>query len=722
MIGLSFRVYFSPDRIKSWVQSAIENQNTKLSLVFQSARLKLASGAVPQLAIVLNGVEFTPHPDCVPEPSLRVAELELPFRFVSLLRGQLAIGTVTADDIVVDLDRFKNRCRESKSHPTSELKNSRDEAPVTAKVSGTMAKPWWKEDQLLQIQELISGVKFSKVEIQFEDRAKSIVLESFSARSNHGSDTVEVKSDLRIPRELVFGEELPPLSLKASVQSDSMEVSVAVPLSEGQLNAWAALVPSSDGGLEIDARIAVGDVPLSTMGPLLTKTGLAQLTFRPKFLWLDCEARVKGRFQGLFRDNPVHFERCLVEGNGGSVHVDSAVRNPSGTWEPFVVRLSQVDVRRLLETFSLEGPDGVANNFGQLSGEVGIQSGDEAHFKGVVDGAQIRFSSRSVRAVQTLQRVQVRADLKGDTVSGSIHRVDLKGGLFDGHVDFTMNRSFNSGSIFVKIDSLVLDEKIQDLLVGGRMGVVAGEAKVDVLEGGLSNLRGDFQLNDVEGREFSIKSASLKTESGANGLVQVTLQTPEVSLLRKSRLFKSMQSLFFGYDFEAKEQIPIRNAMIRTTISGTGGVSWDRAKGSMEGNRIQLVSTGELTRSRNISGWVGVDYPRVKNLKWSLSGTSDAPVFTEVEASFEAFKSRSAINAETLGLPMSPLADQDSDLVSDRATRRLRELGERVIEKARRIVPNTSEDQDGKESKADSSGASRATSPAAVAPEACCSQ
>lgn len=690
--GLGFRLYFSPDQVKEWVQTALARQHVKYDLDFERAELRLSRGAIPQLAIVLSKVSFAPHPECHPEPSLKVAELDVPFRFFQLLAGKVSVGIISGEDIVVDLDGFKKTCDDHAptiAHESTSAPTGVENAASSGVQKKQLAKPWWTPEQLASLQNLVSGFEFSRVELQFEERKKKVILESFELATAPGDDTVRLNTNLRIPPEVTYGEILPPLTIEADAKATSAEVSITAALSEGNLEAIANLAPGAGGGLDIEAKMSVADLPLSTTVPLLTKAGLVKDDFKPKFLWLDCTASIKGKFQGLLREQPLFFEGCSIDGNGGKIRVESAVRHPNGSFDPFRVAFQNVDLRKMVETFGAKGPDGIATDFGRVTGALEVKSAQEAKFDGVFEGAQVRFSNRSVRALQGVARMHAQVDMNGERMTGSLDQVELEHGRFDGHLRFDVARDFKAGSVKIQVKELLLNPLVQKVLVAGRIGSMGGDGEASIADGRLASVKGAWKVESIDGREFRLSDADVRTEYGG-GDFRVTLHAPKIELSRDSSLFVAGHPIFFGHRFNG-EWIPIGKAVVRATVSESNGLQWERAEGTMEDGKIELVSVGALTRERALSGWVSVDYPSVKKLKWTLGGTSASPVFTDDSKSLSELRRRMRIDDGVLGLPSNGPEIEESAVsaVTTKTTRSLRALGEKVIEKAKEIVPRS---------------------------------
>jgi len=537
-------------------------------------------------------------------------------------------------------------------------------------------------------QDVVEGVSFSRVDLYFEQRAKRVSLENFSARTLRGSDTVELWTDLRIAPEVTFGETLPPLSIQAKATAERADMNIDARLSEGSLKLLAEFHPLDDGGVSIDARAAVRSVPLSTMVPLLTKSGIAGERFKPRFLWLDCEAAIKGRFQGLFGTSPLKLSRCNVEGGGSRIAIDSAVRLPGGGWEPFSVQFQNLDLRRVLSTFSVQGPSGIADEFGRLSGALEVRSRDDAKFTGAIDGIDLRFSKRHVRVVQRVNRLEVTGELRGGRMNSVVDQIELDGGEFDGEFGLEVDRGFDRGSVRAKVRKLIFQPSVSRLLVGGEFGPISGSASGAIAGRAMESFSGEWAVAAVQGSDLRVKNLRVKTAYSASEMA-LSLPAPAIELSRDSRFWQSTLPLFFDHAFDG-EWIRVQEASISAAISPESGLRWERAQGGLEGGRIQFQSAGQLSREREMRGWVNVGYPLVKRLKWTIGGRFPEARFTADSKALTGLLRRARVDDTVLGLPPSPKKIgemEESATPGALATGALKTLGERVVRKARRIVP-----------------------------------
>ncbi len=697
--GVGVRLFLSPDRVKGWIDEAIANQPAEVALKVSSAHVRLSRGAWPEFAIELRGVELSFAPGCRTQPALTVASLRAPLRIGALFDGRFALGELSAEGLVIDLDEAKERCPHtaSREKPVAPKEKPARAPAATAQTPAPKAQPssphaWWKPEELAQVQKIVSGFDFSRVELLFEGRTKRVLLESFSAHSREGDANVKIRADLLLPPETTYGEKFPGFEIEGDVCADSADVVVNAELSEGALVSRARVVPVSGGRLEVDAHLAVKQVPLSTMGPLLTKSGIVKGEFRPRFLWLDCEAAIKGVFQGLLEHNPLRLHRCLIQGNGAKMSLETALRHPDGKWDPFAVVLENVELKRMLETFGARSIDGIVSDQGRVSGKIDVFTADHARFKGQLKGLQARFSSQSVQAYQLIESIEARAETRGRHLTGAVEQAKLGlGGEFEGSVAFEFQTDTQDGEIRADIKRLVLDPSVQRLLVGGRVESLDGDAVFRYKKGELEGAKGRFDVKGLHGAHARLERASVTVErvQAGDGDFVLGLQAPKMEINRQSVLMGPVRAVFFDHKFE-DEWVVVRETALQARVLGDGGVFWERAQGALEDGRIRVSSSGYLGkgRERAISGEVSVDYPSVKKLRWIVAGHLGAPMLIDHSKSLEELRAKPRIDDAVLGLPVadSSMKSGKGEAASKDASS-LREIGEKMMRGARRILP-----------------------------------
>ena len=645
------------------MEDAIAAQPTKMSLAFDNARLSLSNGSLPQLAIELSGLKVIAAPDCQNEPSLMVARLRVPLRIGSLIgavfgRGKVGFGTVAAEDVVLDLDGFRSRCEARADSGLPEaVPNAIVETSQPPRADGSL--PWWTPEQFEAVQHVVRGVHFRQVKIEFERRTKSILLQSFEADVREARKELRLQTHVKIPKELTQGGQLPDLEILADVKADGAQVTLSGRVSEGKIFGDARLTPLPHHQLGIDSQFRVSSLPLSTVVPLLTRVAVIKREMRPKFLWLNCEARISGRFQGLFHQNPLHLANCEVAGNGTKIHVAEATREPDGNWRPFSGTIESADMRQMFETFSVSGLDGIATDFGKFDGRLEVADRNSARLVGRFGGMQFRFSNHSERTVQGVKNIEADVRLHEDgRITGEIAKLDIDGGKFLGHIDFEFSKSAARGMIKTKVEKLRLREEVQRLMAGGSLENIQGDLAAEFSDGRLRALKGVMHLRGLDSDDWTFADLQLSPSLAEDGSVRLSMRSPELRLSETSSFYESAKPALFGRKVVKDGKVLIQDVQVLAEVPLVGGFKWMKANGHIEGGKIRLQSEGQFTREKLLAGVLSVDFPNVKKLNWDIAGTVDEPQFTFRESSandrFNDLVHSGTVTEKVLGLPLKP--------------------------------------------------------------------
>jgi hypothetical protein len=656
LCGMSIRLHFSPERLRGWMEEAIAAQPVRMNLAFGEARLRLANGALPQVAVELTQVRVIAAPDCQNQPSLTIARLRVPLRLSQLLLGRVAFGTVAAEDVVLDVDGFRSKCE---IRPDSGLPEAVPNAVVAnpSPPSADGSQPWWTEAQFESLAQTIEGVSFSRVNVEFERRSKIVQLDSFQLKARANKKDFHLRSHVKVPKELTQGEQLPDFEISADVKADRALVSLKGRVSEGKIAGEAEVTPLPNRELKIASKLSVSSLPLSTVVPLLTRAAVIKREMKPKFLWLNCEAEIAGRFQGLFLHNPLELKNCEVSGNGSKIRVDHATRLPGGRWGRFTGTIESADMRQMLETFSVTGLEGIATDFGKFDGHVEVENERSARLVGNIDGMRLRFSNHSERTVQSVRNIAADVSLHEDgRLTGEISKMEVEGGVFDGRVDFEFSKGADRGRIHLAVQKLKFRDEVQRLMVEGTLETIQGDLTAELIEGQLKELKGLINLKSLQAEDWTFANLQVVPSVSKSSGVVLNLKSPELRLRSSSPIYIGAQSALFGKPFAATgvSEVPIRDVQVLAEVPLEGGFRWLKASGLIEQGRVRLTSEGRFNREHVLEGHLMVDYPLVKKLRWGLSGTVEDPSFTFQEISagekFNELVRQGGVTEKTLGL------------------------------------------------------------------------
>ncbi len=670
IFAFGFRLYFAPQKIKTWMDAELAHHPLPVHLRFKRAAISLAQGSWPQLALRLEQVEIRSPKSCASDPGVRISEILIPVRIGELLQGRVALGKVRGAHLEVDLDALRDRCesggveehlppvdesgRIDGASPTPNFVNqaAQDSAlsgqikdPITAPENGSI-RPWWTTKQLNSVREWITGLVVSSVTLRYENGTKSILFDDVLIAIDGVHQVVRFSSDVRVPPQSLMGKNLPPFTLRAVGKAESADIEIKGNLGEGTWFGTASLRAAPDN-VEIEGRIRSLNIPLAATLPFLQNAGLVRGPITPRFMWLNCEASVKGRIKRLLKENPIKLEKCILAGESGKIEIDHASIGPGTHVEPFSALVTQLDVGKVLHMLGSEGPRGVFSRFGMVAGKVDVHSHDEISFDGAFLNSYLRFSRHQARVEQFVPIMGVHVEWGVKGFEASLASATLAGGRFLGKLAVQMDRGMRAGKVKIDIENILFHPDVQKLMVGGEMSGVKIRGSGGIESGRLTAFNGDIEVHELHGDDLSLRSARVQAvieKESAEFVGKVDAGTTR----RSSLLFQALKPAFLGHEFK-DEWISWKDLSGRLFLQDRV-LSWKQAKVHLEKGQVILSSKGELSESKALSGWLGVDFPRVKKLRWDLRGTRQAPLVASNEKTTAEIKKRWPITDAVLGI------------------------------------------------------------------------
>jgi len=610
LIGLGIRFYFSNERVTAWLKSEMSKQNLPVELNFTQARLSLSDSGLPQLAVRVSGVRARDRRSCVDRDGVTVNEVTIPVHLTHLiLERRFSLGLIYGDEIVVDLDALRDRC----AQVTAEVSPP---AKPTSEVA--LIRDWYSPAALQRIQKLLKGVSFSRLRLKIENASKVLDFESLLVRSALGSDSVSVSADLRLSPELVWGQVLTPFAIEVLVKPRMADLEVRGQLGEGQVTGLAN-VTAAAGDVSVDAHLSLNSVPLNALKPLLVATrqfgDLAR--FQPRSTWLTCELSVMGLARQLFEKNPIVVEDCLLNGSAGQVRVGRTAIGPNGKLSPVRVGFQDVDVLKFSEMFSLSAPKGIFSEFGLLTGQLEISSIEEMSLQATIRSAKLRFSRGGIRAAQIIDAIGLKLRRSAQGWFAQIQEVQLAEGRYQGLIELETDSAFSTGLLRVAVDDLAFAPAVQKLMVNGQWEKIkiSGQAKIEA--GQLGRFLAEVSMKGLKTEDLLIAEIDGRLRI-LDRQGELDLNIPKGELRRDSKIFRTLTPIFMGHAM-TEEWIPFQDAQGSLRLVERS-LSWERTRALLRGGQIWISSVGGLDPSDEFFGWIGVDFPKLKKMRWNLSG------------------------------------------------------------------------------------------------------
>lgn len=428
-------------------------------------------------------------------------------------------------------------------------------------------------------------------------------------------------------------------------------------------------------------------IPLGPLWQILTRRHVIRNDIQPKYLWLTCALKYSGKILDL-ETHPLALEPCTLDGDIGNIAVDRGQLYPwrKPPFDPFKLKLKDLDLQKLLAMFQRSGLSGILSRYGLIDGELQVETPEQMKFTGKIRQLEMAFSNRGVRGKQAVPELKGELLLNGDRVSGNLFEMDLAGGEFKGQMTFNMDRQFRNGAIQLAIDRLRFNHSIQNLMVGGEIDQISAFGHGQIEDGELSNWKGDFGVLSLRGADWGLEKAKLSTELSQNVFFSI-VSIKKVSLMAGEGFFRLLKPLLLEEE-NLENEATLVNLTGRLRLSKKSG-KWEKVK-AFSAAKTQLTSEGSWDETRSIKGLVKVISPPSRPLTWEIGGDLDHMQLSPTAQTLKEFKQ----THPELKAPETVDFIRAGELlvheISVQGVEKIKSFGEKVIETARKIIPEES--------------------------------
>lgn len=614
--GGAVRALLSEKQVRLWMESTLAREAPPYDVIVERARIRLAEGIWPRLGLEVEGVEVVPKDLCRVPFRLKVGRLFLPVQVGQAVRGNLKFGVIRAQDLRVN--RVTESCAKPNENPiptvnpVTVLSPPPSPSVVGSSLQNFIRARWVKE--LKATERWLEGVEIQNVRVDGLP-APMDWAEILSLKLSLAQTSAELRATFR-PGEL-WSEALdsPPFSLHLHLGEESGHGEVSVPLGEGKVVAQAEM---DFANLAATGRTSFEFVPVSLVIEALRHWGVITDPLQPKRTWLT--GQLTWQTKGLdFQDVQIAGENLKLAGDPGEVLITAlrVFRHPLG-WEmdPLVIQLKQFSLQHLLDFLGRKGYTGVIGAFGFLSGELKVKSPDEVQFGGRLEGLELNFSRRSVRARQKFKSFHGELALKDGRVSGLVKDFELENGVLKGLISINLDRHFLAGVFQVRLDEILFQPNVQRLMLGGEMAPMAlfGQGR---LEGGQVNFwSGELGTARIDAANWRVDTLKVHSEF-AKGQMALSVRMLGAEVGESNFIWPQLKPLFLGYE-KIGSPLRLRHLSGRLEIFAGGG-RWRNTMATVKPGEVLLSSHGNW-QGNLVEGLVSVDFPGVKMVRWELKG------------------------------------------------------------------------------------------------------
>ncbi len=619
LIGIVIRASLAPDKVLTLIDQAAAKIDKRMNAKVGSASISLSDGFFPEVSVVVQDLVISSEENCWMRPHLEVDELKLPISVLHLLKGEIYIHQIIANDVGLTLRTALSECH---SRKTASNGSVAPEGPSAATSPENLAT---------DIQDIsTAGGQIDEVIVQnFHIHYLPIAFTTVKMRDLNIQvpsvypKVIRSSGILHLAGETLSGDysSTAKVSINYSEEKTTKwDLNLSGQWREGHYDLGAEYTPQNQN---IQISLDMSHIPLSQLFPLLRKYHILQSDFNGKQIWLTMNAKAKGMASNL-QSMPVQVEKLKVEGNFGELESrDIKILS----LEPFVYQPIDLDIRSLnlddLFVFlNRPHPSPTLGKLGTLHGKASFSRTGDVSLLGDLSGLEFIFSNRGIRQTQNLSLISGSILFRHQNWNIKIDRMKPSEGVFLGFLNIEADHDWKNVSLRTRIDDLTFGPSVQKLMTGGgELGSFSADLNANFQNGELKNMSGVLNTSEMIFEQMNIRSSrfhiqtkekSILLDSKLQGL-QISESSPVYQLLAK---YLDEQNLQKGIKVSAV------TAKMRSHF--LNDFSFDQLQMRMTDGYLELRGgwnpSGQLTGLMHVSS-------SSQNAHYTLSGHRDQPVF-----------------------------------------------------------------------------------------------
>lgn len=617
-LGGAIHVFFSPERVRHFVETKLSEKQPKFNIEFKSARLQLADNWWPTIAVELEGIAVRAKDPCITNSSIYIDQLVIPIQMSMLFSIKKKYGHVRAGQL-----RFFVRpatCTVKKHDVSSDNKNRDD----FASLENFFQNRWSKE--VINTTRYLDELSIDSLEILRDDQALSPALASnvnMRFLADKGESTISFA--ILIGKPWVGEVELGPVKVSAQVGADFVTLKGKGNLKEGQFqifSEWAV-----DRG-DISLKVFSQDLPTQNVLNLMHHWGIVpELNPTLKNQWLSCDITMQGSIRN-FLNLPIDLHQCRLYGDLGEMVVKTIKIGSLKTGGDFFVQIQDLNVKAVLSGLGLQSHWGVISQFGRFTGDLRIFNKVNYELVGDIRGSELYRVNSSGQLRQKLDRFFLKLNFDGSKFVGSANNFSIEAGHVKGGVDFVLSPS-GDGHFKINLSEMQLPGALQKLLWGGVLSNIDIQANGETGASKIKKINADVTIRDYQSNQWEMKKIKLLTKF-SDSLWAIQLTASDLQLQPESKWYAVLQNLISFSHLKGHkasgdggvvqnrviQNIVVQNIKTEMIVTDSDSkVEWKNLSAALSDYRLLLSSEGRWTADQGLDALI-----KTRNSKKSVTG------------------------------------------------------------------------------------------------------
>jgi hypothetical protein len=414
-----------------------------------------------------------------------------------------------------------------------------------------------------EIRRFLKSVQLNDFSITYEKQPSWKII--FKSGELEADDEIGLQASIDVQKAAAFGTLIHPIDLDLRSDRQVFRWDISSEFKEGHVHLTGSLDQEAQGGR---AALSLRQVPVKELMSEAYQIELLTRELVLKSTWVSCAAEWEGSLL-KFRASPVSVHDCKIEGGYGRAELaktDLWLNSEAPFKTPAKFKIRQLQIQPVVEALGREVLPAVLSRLGVWSGELEYSNNKAWNLDGVLENAEVVFSSHSVRGKQAITQIHTSLKKQGTAISGKIDDVQLRDGKAEGHVDLVLDEDWRDGRFGARISALSLSPAVQKLMMGGTVGAVQLHGEGILKAGEVSEWNGLLKLPSAEGAGWRASDVTVKSRY-TNGTFFLNADARSASATAQWRHFAQIAPMLK----EGAAEAVWNEILIRLSVLKTGG-------------------------------------------------------------------------------------------------------------------------------------------------------
>jgi hypothetical protein len=606
-------VFFSPDRIRIFVETLVAAKQPKFSFEFSLAKLRFSKNWRPMLAIELSDLKIKAKDPCITNSTIQINSIIVPLDLFSIFKTNVQLGTVSVDHL-----KLYYREKECIKTPIE----NRDEETGFVSLERFFQKRWSKE--IVNTTRFLKEFSVATIEIiENEKNISPIVIQDFNMNFySAGKDKQsEANFSVKLDSTWVGKAPLGQITVSTIIKENELQLRSNGNLKEGQFQIGARW--AIDRG-EVSSKFSSQDIPIQNILDLAHHWNiLSKITPAIKNQWANCDISISGSVYNIL-DQPLKLHQCRMYGDLGEIYIETENLKSLREGGTLEFQIQNISLKNMLSAFQLDKTWGFVSNFGNYSGVFKILNKNDVELSGNLKDIELYLPGLKEHAKLRIDALALNAEMKSGGFA--LKAMDFEIEKKQNQISFNTTLDSNgSGEAKLNIEGEVFSDETQRKLFAGHIpGALSVSGRSVVKDFKFTKIAGVLAVNNFQ--TYNWEMLGIK--------ILPNFENDKWSFQVKANLFQlrpESKWVDFFNSLRVTGLNSVQGAVLENisfdsdyNLNGNNIWNWKGFSASLRKSSIKYFSEGGGSDQGEVSGSIRALAPN-KTTRWDLSGSWTEP-------------------------------------------------------------------------------------------------